>query len=181
MFITVEWPESNFQSPCVRVSELLSVLSLLIWHWIVNKESPSRTGETENEPAECLTTVTQWIDELELNHIGMSENRRRNQIKLQLTSLNWIIVDFITLMCIWKRWPFVQRRRIFKNGAVGCRCRKDLSQFRLFVNTLLYLVYEFVVRLTEWSYHWQLHTGGHRPCALRASYIPTCNHTLVPD
>ena len=137
MFITVEWPESNWR------------------------------------PAEWLTTVTQWIDEIELNHIGKSENRRCNQLKLQLTSLNWIIVDFVTLKCIWKRWSFVQRRRIFKNGATGCRCRKTLSQFRLFVITLLYLVYECVVRLTEWSYHWQLHTGGQESVG-SSSYFLVC-------
>ncbi len=39
MFTTVEWTEFNFHSPCVRVSELLSVISFLIRQWTIVRPS----------------------------------------------------------------------------------------------------------------------------------------------
>jgi hypothetical protein len=42
MFITVDWPDSKFDSACVRVSELLSVLSF----WKINFEKRIRSVQT---------------------------------------------------------------------------------------------------------------------------------------
>ena len=80
MLITVEWPESKFQSPCVRVSELLSVLSTTI--------NNSHTGQETQRTGTGRTL--QWLNPVPL---GLKIDRWNTLVHYD--GLKWGYVEFI--------------------------------------------------------------------------------------
>jgi len=66
MFITFEWPESKFQSHCVRVSELLSVLSLLVRQctFLVLVKKKLNNHESLGAPLHHLVSVEPQVNRL---------------------------------------------------------------------------------------------------------------------